>query len=287
LIAFWTAAAKAAAFKAAALLPQSKTVALAAALLYVFPVFAADRQRVAAINVGATSLLTYLSCVVQKKVRVATCFGAGAVAGLGFYQAKRMAGRGDVTAAWLTANLATSLVENTTAGEHPLSRIGYTFGPVRFRAATPFDRGGESLLDVDLSAVETGFLVRAVNDADDLDIRDGMLWAETHQRESEGNLIFDGYTWGLYPGVWVHAEEHTRNHETIHAVQALQLDSVEPPAYTFTRHRRAVRVRYLRLGAVNLADNLYHGSRPYEDRWGEIEAYRLTEDRTPPRSQPR
>lgn len=256
---------------------------LALILILAVPLSAADRQRIMTINIAATSLFTYLSCVVQKKVRVGRCFTAGAIAGAGFYQAKRLAAQGDITTGWLVANLASSVVENTTAGEHPLSRIGYTFGPVRLRAATPFDRAKESLLDIDISAVETGFLLRAMNDADDLDVRDGMIWYETRQPEREGNLVFHGYTWGMFPGTWTRADEHTWNHEAVHATQALQLDSIEPPAYTFTQHRRAVRVRHLRLGALNLADNLYHGQRPYEDRWAEIEAYRLTEDRPPPR----
>jgi hypothetical protein len=66
-------------------------------------------------------------------------------------------------------------------------------------------------------------------------------------------------------------------------VQALQLDSVEPPALVLDRELRIVRVRHLRLGALNLADNLAAQAVPYEDRWVEIEAYRFAGDRTPPR----
>lgn len=181
------------------------------------------------------------------------------------------------------ANLATSVVENTTAGEHPLSRLGYTFGPMRLRVVTPFDAKRESLVDVDLSVAEAGFLVRAFNDADDVDIRDGMIWWETeHQGRNDEGTIFNGYTWGIYPGTWRRAQDHTWNHEAVHAVQAMQLDSVEPPLYTVTREPRLFRVRHIRGGVVNLADNLYWGQRDYEDRWVEIEAFRLTQDREPP-----
>ncbi|HEX8281094.1 MAG TPA: hypothetical protein VF551_06935, partial [Chthoniobacterales bacterium] len=136
-----------------------RAAALTLSLLLAIPSSAADRQQIATLNVAATSLFTYLGCVVQGKLQkrvqtrrdAARCFGAGAVAGVGFYQAKRLAARGDITTGWLVANMATSVVENTTAGEHPLSRLGYTFGPFRLRVATPADRARESYVDLDLS----------------------------------------------------------------------------------------------------------------------------------------
>jgi hypothetical protein len=269
-------------------LRRTIAAATAAALLNV-PLHAADRERIAAINVAGTTLVTYLGCIVHAKLthtapKHARCLAAGAIGGAGYYQAKRMAGDGHVTTAWLVANLTSSVVENTTAGEHPLARLGYSFGPLRLRVATPLDRTRESLLDVDLNAAELGYLARAFFDADDVDIRDGMIWYETRQPsvDEQGRAVH-GYTWGLFPGVWSGARKDVWNHEAVHAVQALQLDSVEPPALTLDRERRPVRVRYLRLGALNLADNLGTQLLPYEDRWEEIEAYRLANDRPPPR----
>jgi hypothetical protein len=262
--------------------------ATAAALLNV-PLHAADRERIAALNVAGTTVVTYIGCIVHAKLthtppKHARCLAAGAIGGAGYYQAKRMAGDGHVTTAWLVANLTSSVVENTTAGEHPLARLGYSFGPLRLRVATPLDRTRESLLDVDVNAAELGYLARAFLDADDVDIRDGMIWYETRQPsvDEQGRAVH-GYTWGLFPGVWSGARKDVWNHEAVHAVQALQLDSVEPPALTLDRQRRPVRVRYLRLGALNLADNLGAQLLPYEDRWEEIEAYRLANDRPPPR----
>jgi hypothetical protein len=264
--------------------------AITLVLLLALPARAADRQQITTVNVAATSLFTFLGCVVQGKLQkrvttgrdAARCFAAGGAAGLGFYQAKRLVADGDITTGWLVANLATSVVENTAAGEHPFSRIGYTFGPFRLRFATPADRARESYVDLDLSLVETGFLARMLIDADDVDIRDGMLWWETDERLGEGDRVFNGYTWGLYPGVWKRARESTWNHEAVHAIQALQLDSVEPPAFTLGRNRQPFRIRHVRAGAVNLTDNLFWGSRAYDERWVEIEAYRLVDDRQPP-----
>ena len=261
---------------------------VALTLLVALPLGAADRQRIAVLNVATTSAVTYLGCLVHAKLaktrpKHARCLAVGAVGGAGFYQAKRLAGDGDVTTAWLLANLTSSVVENTTAGEHPLSRIGYTFGPLRLRVATPLDRARESLLDIDLNAAEVGYLARAFADADDVDIRDGMIWYETDKPEvdEEGRAVH-GYTWGLFPGVWSGARKHTWHHEAVHSVQAMQLDAVEPPALTLDRERRPVRVRYLKLGALNLAENLSSQLQPYDERWVEIEAYRFAEDRQPP-----
>jgi hypothetical protein len=265
-------------------------LACALALLLAIPARGVDRHQIATVNIAATSLFTFLGCVVQGRLqkRVQTrrdagrCFAAGAAGGIGFYQAKRLVAGGDITTGWLLANLATSVVENTAAGEHPFSRIGYTFGPFRLRFATPADPAHESYIDLDLSVVETGFLARTLIDADDVDIRDGMLQWETEERLTEGGLVFNGYTWGIYPGAWTRAQESTWNHEAVHAIQAMQLDSVEPPALILGRNRQPFRIRYIRAGAVNLTDNLFWGQRAYGDRWVEIEAYRLANGRKPP-----
>jgi hypothetical protein len=269
---------------------RTKAAAAAAALLYLaLPLHAADRQKIAALNVAGTTLVTWAGCLVHAKLtktppKHARCLAAGAVGGAGYYQAKRLAGDGHITTAWLLANLTSSVVENTTAGEHPLARVGYSVGPLRLRIATPFDEKKESLLDIDVNAAEIGYLTRAIIDAADVDIRDGMIWYETEnaQVDEEGRTIH-GYTWGLFPGVWTNAHPQVWSHEAVHAVQALQLDAVEPPALILDRERRRVRVRHLRLGLFNVADNVGSQLLPYEDRWFEIEAYRFAGDREPPR----
>jgi hypothetical protein len=258
-----------------------RSIALLLVIVLAIPASAADRRQIAALNIGGTALFTYLSCWIQKKPRT-RCAAAGAVAGVGFYQAKRLVARGDITTGWLVANAATSIVENTTAGEHPLSRIGYTFGPLRLRVVTPADRKRESYVDIDLSLAETIYLARMLEDQDDIAIRDGMIWWQTDERSSEDGRVFNGYTWGIYPGLWRNAGDSTRNHEAVHAVQAQQLDSVDPPAFTIGRKPRPVRIRHVRIGAVNLLDNVTWGQVDYGDRWVEVEAYRLVDDRQPP-----
>jgi hypothetical protein len=263
------------------------------ALAIALPSRAADRERIATLNVAGTTLVTYLGCLAQNKLFKRStsnmrCLAAGAIGGAGFYQAKRLAGEGHITTAWLVANLSNSVIENTMAGEHPLSRLGYTVGPFRLRVATPLDRARASYVDVDVSLAETGYLTRMLLDADDVDIRDGMLWWETREPDVQGDLVFHGYTWGLYPGVWSGAQKHVWNHEAVHAVQSLQLDSVEPPLFDLAeeggRSRMPVRIRYIRAGVLNLTDNVVWARFPYEDRWAEIEAYRFAERRPPPQT---
>ena len=255
-------------------------------LLLALPLRAGDLQEIGAINVATTSLLTWLGCMTHAKltgtpVRHARCLAAGAVGGAGLYQAKRLAGHGHITTGWLVANLSASVLENTSEGQHPLHRLGYSFGPLRFRVATT--RSAESLLDVDVNAVEIGYMTRAFIDADDVDIRDGMIWYETDLPVfDEDGRVVHGYTWGMFPGVWSRASNDVWSHEAVHSMQSLQMDSVEPPALVLDRGRRLVRVRQIRAGALNLTDNILSQAIPYEERWFEIEAYRLAQDAAPP-----
>src|SRR5688572_15756300 len=96
----------------------------------------ANHTKMRAYNVGITAFFAVFSAMrhqgriewrdVWKHVLV------GGAAGAAFYEAKRMAGDGRRTAGWLVANAATTVLENTASGEHPIGRIGYTVGPMRF-----------------------------------------------------------------------------------------------------------------------------------------------------------
>lgn len=130
------------------------------------------------------------------------------------------------------------------------------------------DRRKIAVLNVGATALFT-YLSCAIPETDDPDV------------DEEGRVVH-GFTWGLFPGVWSGAQRHVWNHEAVHALQSLQLDSVEPPALTLDRERRLVRVRTLRAGALNFADNVSAQLIPYEERWVEIEAYRFAEDAQPP-----
>ncbi|HEX9985986.1 MAG TPA: hypothetical protein VGF69_22180 [Thermoanaerobaculia bacterium] len=264
---------------------MTRIIAAVLAVALVLPAQAADRRRMRAVNISATSLFTVLSAAAQGKVKsrrdAVRLVLAGLVAGYGFSEAKERAGRGDVATGWLIANAASSLVENTASGNHPLSHIGYTVGPLRLRIATPADREHASRVDLDVSVVESFFLAQAIRDADDVQIRDGMLSFERNDPVVEEH-VFVGYTWGIFPAVVKGTGPEIWNHEAVHAIQSQQLDSVEAPLYAFQEEPRFFRLRYLKAGFIHTTSNVASEQRQYHERWTEIEAYRLAQDVAPP-----
>ena len=138
-----------------------------------------DRAKVRAYNIGLTSLFTLVNATVQGEVRSVRdavrhlLIGSGA--GYSFYQAKRMAGGGRTTEGWLLANATSSIVENTSSGEHPVGRIGYTVGPMRLRFATPFARKALANIELDWSLAETAYLITALREGDHVRWRDGLI----------------------------------------------------------------------------------------------------------------
>jgi hypothetical protein len=248
-----------------------------------------EKGKYLAYNVGLTSVFTLLTAVAQHQVRspldVIRHLLVGTGAGVTFYQAKRVAGSGRTTEGWLLANAATTVVENTTSGEHPLGRIGYTVGPFRLRFATPLARKAVASIEADWSVAETASMISGRREADHFHIRHGLIaidrddqWPTTEQE----NGYFGGRTFGVFPGVAPGQGDVTWSHEVVHAIQQQQLDSVEPPLYTFGRgadpsaSRRFFAFRHVRIGLTHLADTLTY-QRPYTERWGEVEAYGLAQ----------
>jgi len=257
---------------------------------------AADRTKIRTLNIGVQAVMTLVSGAVQGKVHglsdVARCLGSGAVAGYGSYEAKIFVSRGHVQRGWLTANVASSLSENAAAGRNPVSQLGYTAGPIRLRFAVPgLDRDGDAYVYVDASVYEMATLVRSFQDNDRMRFRSGLIAFErdTLYPADDGIGPFTGTTWGIYPAVWTGAGKEVWHHEVIHAIQSLQGGAVEPPFRLFTwaprrkaaSPRRPIRFEHLQLGLVNLGTDWAAARDDYQDRWQEIEAYRLAEDVAP------
>jgi hypothetical protein len=258
--------------------------------------YAADRSKIRTLNIGVQAVMTLVSGAVQGKIHrvsdVARCLGSGAVAGYGSYEAKTFVSRGHVQRGWLVANVASSVSENAAAGRNPVSQLGYTVGPIRLRFAVPgLDRDGDAYVYLDASVYEMATLVRSFQDNDRIRFRSGLFAFErdTLYPAEDGIGPFTGTTWGIYPAVWTGAGEKVWHHEVIHAIQSLQGAAVDPPFRMFTWHparrtsgaRRPFRFEYLQLGLVNLGRDLIEGREDYQDRWTEIEAYRLAEDVAP------
>jgi hypothetical protein len=275
---------------------------LIACLLVVGPAnraSAADRPQIFAFNAVIQGALTVVSAAVQGKIRrpadVATRFAAGSIAGAGIYQAKALAGKGRTTSGWLLANVAGSISENAIAGRHPLAQIGYSFATVRFRVSIPrFDPGADAHIHVDVSAYQTLALGVAIAENDRAGLRAGMIaFRRDGPYDSSGDAsrgIAIGGTIGIFPGATFDDSEIWA-HETVHAIQSLQCDVLEPSISFLTRKPAAesrpkslVRFSGLKVGLYNFANDALSGSADYEDRWNEIEAYELAQDRQPPRA---
>lgn len=256
-------------------------------------VHAASEGRIRALNVGAQAVMTLVSGLVQGKVKgladVGNCLGSGAVGGYGAFESKILISNGHVGNGWLLANLSASLSENAAAGKLPWKQAGYSIGPLRLRVS--FDRRDDAYAYVDASVYETTNLIQAHRRNDKLHFQSGMIVFEKRQpyESSSRTRPYQGETWGIYPGVWTLADPDLRPHETIHAVQSLQGDAVEPSFELLTLHpqpaarRRWIRFDHLKLGLVNSLSATALGRQNYERRWTEIEAYRLAEDDVPKR----
>jgi hypothetical protein len=259
-----------------------------------------DRAKIRNYNIAITPVFTLTSAIVQHRVHsfrdVLYQLGFGAAAGASYYQAKRITGSGRATAGWLLTNATASVVENVTSGEHPIGRFGYTVGPFRLRFATPYAREAIARIEMDWSLAETIDLGEALREFHQFGFRNGIIATDRDHdcwpNPDISGALYCGVTYGVFPGVTKHPPSTLHkdpavlwHHEMIHAEQSQQLDSVEPPVYTFggdrdgSRPLRVFAFRHVRVGFVQALDIATY-QRPYEERWGEVEAYALSE-RTP------
>ena len=257
------------------------------------PLHAAERGRIRAINVALQPVLTVLSAALQghltNKADWTRCLTAGAAAGYIFYDAKARAGRGSVAPAWLEAHAAASLSANAAAGRSPLSRLRLTLGPFRADVTTPFEKNPDAAVHVGVSFAEFGALTKMQQHRNGhLVFRDGRLAFRTTKCYEADNRCFPGYTVGVFSGTIYGATSDTWPHESVHAIQALQADSVEPPSCAYFRSCSAppqgwkqVRFDGIDLGILLAAGGYAVNRSPYERRPTEIEAWRLAEDMPP------
>jgi len=245
-----------------------------------------DRTSIVLWNVGGQVGMTLGSAAIQHKIHgwrdLWRCVTAGSVSGLGIYEAKSLVGRNHPARGWILANVAGSLSENAAAGRHPLGQIGYTVGPVRLRVSMPrLDRDARSWMAADLSVFQTVALLDTISNSGTPRFRDGLIAFERPLRPGDTHI---GETAGVFPSVFVD-ERIVWLHEFTHAVQSLQIEIPEPPSpWRRMRfdpapmaHKRVFGLEQIKIGMFNFANALYVASRPYEKRWPEIEAVRLTE----------
>ena len=251
----------------------------------------ADRNEVRAINIALQPIFTMMGAALQGKLRtrddVLRCLGTGMVAGYGFYEAKANAANGDVRAGWLIANAAASMSANAAAGRNPLSRLRVVVGPVRAEVKTGVGNDPDpAILHMGISLYELGALGYMYSQSDRMHWRDGMLTFSKRDYYPLEDVPREGLTAGIFPGLYLGASPQIREHEVIHTIQSLQLDSVEPPFCAFSHdgcdhdERRLVRWE-VDFGVVPMLEVTALGLEDYQDRWSEVEAYRMAQDISP------
>ena len=235
--------------------------------------------RAAAANAAVTSLATLASRLVQGEVRssddVALALGAGAVSGLGFYEAKSLAGRGHLGLGLALGYASASLAENVSEGEHPLGAIRYGLGPLDVRVRTPLARSPRAVavLEVNAAALASTAVLPFLGYRPDLEA--GALVFRRPRDVLEGAPDRLGFALGRVIALDTERADVVA-HEAVHVVQALQIGAVTP----------GYRIG-LEVGAVPLAlqadwglaaMGALHLVVPYEQRWTEVEAFSLVPD---------
>jgi hypothetical protein len=243
---------------------------------------AASNGAVLAGNVLGTGVSTLLRGLIMGNVKsfkdVSKCFIYGSVAGLGFYQSKALAAKGNIFPGILLANLSASVAENVAMGEGPLDYLGFSFPFVRLQVATPLAKNPAAIFDVTLSSGDIASFFSSIKKAKHVSFRNGLLTFTADEPMAQGVL---GWTNGIFPTTLKGGSAQVMEHEAIHAIQSLQLMAVSPEPLMGRKSNpdsgsKAFRFSGVRLQAFGLASDLATHGQKYEMRWKEIEAYHFS-----------
>jgi hypothetical protein len=273
---------------------RAASIVILTCLATASPLRAADRVRIRNLNVTLQPIFTVVSAALQGKLNGSgdwlRCITSGAAAGYVFYDAKARAGRGFTTAAWIEGNAAASLSMNAAAGRNPFSRLRLTLGPLRAEVTTPFETNPNAAVHLSSSIAEIGALAMAQQHRKEhVVFRSGRVAFRTTKAYCEDGRCYPGYTIGSFSGTIYGASSDTWPHETVHALQAIQGDSLEPPTCAYFRRCSAppaewkvIRFDGFDLGLLLATAGYLDTRQPYVRRAAEIEAWRLAERIPPP-----
>jgi hypothetical protein len=247
------------------------------------PLPAASNSSVLAGNILGTGVSTVLRSLIMGNIKsfkdVSKCFVYGSVAGLGFYQSKAMAAKGNIFPGVLLANLSASVAENVAMGEGPLDYLGFSFPFVHLQVATPLAKNPATIFDVSFSSRDIASFLSSIKKAQHVSFRNGLLTFTAAEPLSQGVM---GWTNGIFPTTLSGGSAQVMEHEAIHAIQNLQLMSVSPEPFMSRksnpdRDSKILRFSGVRFQAFGLANDLVlHGLQKYDMRWKEIEAYHFS-----------
>lgn len=269
---------------------KMKTARIIVLFVFVWSIFflapahqkAASENSLRLYNVAGQATFTLLKGVIQGKVKtfkdVTKMLFYGSVSGYGFYQSKKMIGKGHITPGVLLANLSASISENTALGRHPLSHIGYTLGPARIEFATPFAHEPAAIVNLSVIPRELAGFVSCLKEGSRLSFRNGMFVFTAAEGIQPRAL---GWTRGMYPTVLEnHQSDYVYNHETIHVVQNIQAMSLSPEPLVSSERGfgqskprlfsfNGIRMNFLGLGMDLFAEKV----QSYATNIYEVEAY--------------
>lgn len=249
---------------------------------------AASDNTIRIYNMAGQAAFTLLRGIIQGKVKsfkdVAKSLFYGSAAGYGFYEAKKMIGKGHVTTGVILANLSASVCENVSTGLHPLAYIGYNIGPVQLKVATPFAKKPQATFHVSVTPAELITFFYSMKNAKRVSFRGGLITFTANERTSEKSL---GWTIGQYPTILRDTPDYVFNHEAIHVVQHLQMMSISPEIFMSyeseeSNYKKSLfHFSGLRMNVVgSLTNMLFYRLQSYKSNWLEIEAYNFATNET-------
>jgi hypothetical protein len=241
---------------------------------------AASNGAVLAGNILGTGISTVLRSLITGNIKsfkdVSKCFVYGSVAGLGFYQSKAMAAKGNILPGVLLANLSASVAENVAMGEGPLDYLGFSFPFIHLQVATPLAKNPAAIVDASFCSRDIISFISSINKAKHVSFRNGLLTFTADEPMAKGVM---GWTTGIFPTTLSGGSEQVMEHEAIHAIQNLQLMAVSPEPFLSRKSNsegstKVLRFSGARVQVFGLANDLVlHGLQKYDMRWKEIEAY--------------
>ena len=247
------------------------------------------RRRILAVNVGGTAALVLGRSAVEGEIDNlgdgAQALAWGAVAGAGFYAAKRISGEGQPALALGVAALAGSLAENASTGGGVLGHVRVPLGIADLRVRTPFaTRDDGPVLGIEADPLVIGASVVLPLRGFRPRLRRGVAVFERDDLGGGPRYRRQGRTVERLVLIETDAPRYVLQHETIHRIQALQATAVTPggtlgslgaPRPTAGDGDVTFDVRTEWFYALN--GTLWTVLVDYLDRWPEIEARALDE----------
>ncbi len=250
---------------------------------------AQSRSEIACFNIVGTGLVSAFASVILGKIDNAKDFlkvlGVGAAGGLTFLTAKTLIAEGQVEAGVALSFLSSSVVENVTIGEHPLSFLRYGVGPLELRISTGLSRRPRSHIALEADLAEVPLFLYFLHKADRIQFRDGILTGIVDDSTID---VFGFKAGGVSPGRTVllarpsFGDQQLWRHEVIHVSQDIQFGTWLVRARLFkqsskTNSRPKKFTFGYRFGWVLLSRIMVDEAWNHADRWVEVEARTLAD----------